>query len=76
MKKYLISYTVHDGEAEYRQLALIEGLDEQSAENEANKIIQKGGYDGDYRIYEIESVTPLRQEQLEVIKELGLAYKL
>ena len=76
MSKFLISYTIRDGEHEYGQLALIAGHTEQSAENKANKILQKGGYAGDYRIYEIESVRPVTQAQLNVIKELGLAYEL
>lgn len=76
MKQFLIRYTVRDGEHEYGQLAWIAARTEQSAEQKANKILQKGGYVGDYRIYEIESVRSVTQAQLNVIKDLGLAYEL
>ena len=76
MKKFLISYTVRDGEHEYGQLVLIAGRTGQSARHKANKMLQKGGYVGDYRMYEVESVRPVTQAQLAVIQELGLAYEL
>ncbi len=76
MNTYLIEFSIHDGEAEYWQVALLQATLQEEAKEQAAKILQQGGYEGDYRLYEVESVTQLSPLQLQVIRELGLAYEL
>ena len=76
MNIYLIEFTIHDGEAEYRQFALVQAKLPEEATEKAEKILQKGSYKGDDRLYEVETATLLNMNELKVIEGLGLAYEL
>ncbi|MBU4016681.1 hypothetical protein KJ980_00975 [Patescibacteria group bacterium] len=69
IKTFLITYLARDGEHEYVMHNLIEGDSEKLSENEALKMLKKGGYKGDNRIYELEDIKELTNTELETLKK-------
>lgn len=68
MNKFLVKWTICDGEHEYNQVAVFEAQDIKQAKEIAHKDYATIGYEGDYRIYKDVCLWSISEGQYNVLR--------